>query len=165
MIAIGLLILGGIVCVLAALFLTLLAVDMLQHPGGMGIEKVLAPIVGLVSLGLFVLAGFCMYWASRLGKRSTSQSGLPEIEHSTKGLKPVSPEEMEKLRAEVLRQFGGLPPLATLRSLAREAAIFALIGGLTVAIAARSLMAGWRYGSVFGLGVWIVYRLFRFALT
>lgn len=34
MIAIGPLILGGIVCVLAGLFLTLLAVDMLQHPGG-----------------------------------------------------------------------------------------------------------------------------------
>ena len=35
MIAMGLLILGGIVCVFAGLFLTLLAVDMLQHPGGM----------------------------------------------------------------------------------------------------------------------------------
>jgi protein-S-isoprenylcysteine O-methyltransferase Ste14 len=73
MIAMGLLILGGIVCVLAASFLTLLAVDMLQHPGGMGIEKVLAPIIGLVALGLFVLAGFCMYWASRLGKRRAGE--------------------------------------------------------------------------------------------
>ena len=72
MIAMGLLILGGIISVLAALFLTLLAVDMLQHPGGIGIEKVLAPILGLVALGLFVLAGFCMYWASRFGKRSPS---------------------------------------------------------------------------------------------
>ncbi len=73
MIAMTLLILGGIVCILAALFLTLLAVGMLQHPGGMGIEKVLAPIIGLVATGLFVMAGFCMYWASRLGKRSTSE--------------------------------------------------------------------------------------------
>jgi hypothetical protein len=73
MIAMGLLILGGIVCVLAALLLTLLAVSMLQHPGGMGVEKVLAPIIGLVALGLFVIAGFCMYWASRLGKRSTRE--------------------------------------------------------------------------------------------
>jgi hypothetical protein len=164
MIAIGLLILGGIVCVLAALFLTLLAVDMLQHPGGMGIEKVLAPIIGVVSLGLFVLAGFCMYWASRLGKRSTSQGALPEIEHSTTGLKPISPEEIEQFRSNVRRRFG-LPPVATMRSLAREAAIFTLIGGLTVAVVARSLMAGLHYGSVFGLGVWIVYQLFRFALT
>ena len=69
----SLLILGGIVCLLAALFLTLLAVGMLQHPGGMDVERVLAPIIGLVALGLFVMAGFCMYWASRLGKRSTSE--------------------------------------------------------------------------------------------
>jgi hypothetical protein len=73
MIATGLLILGGIISILAALFLTLLAVDMLQHPGGMGVEKVLAPIIGLVALGLFVLSGFCMYWASRFGKRTTSE--------------------------------------------------------------------------------------------
>jgi hypothetical protein len=73
MIAMGFLILAGIVCVLAALFLTLLAVSMLQHPGGMGVEKVLAPLIGLVALGLFAMAGFCMYWASRLGKRSTSE--------------------------------------------------------------------------------------------
>lgn len=164
MIAIGLLILGGIVCVLAALFLTLVAVDMLQYPGGMGIEKVLAPIVGVVSLGLFVLGGFCMHWASRFGKRSANAAVPQEIEHSTKGLKPLSPEEIEQLRANVLRRFGP-PQLATMRSLAREAAIFTLIGALTIAIAARSLMAGLHYGSVFGLGVWIVYRLFRFALT
>lgn len=73
MIAMGLLILGGIVFVLAALLLTLLAVSMLQQPGGMGVEKVLAPILGLVALGLFVMAGFCMRWASRLGKRSTTE--------------------------------------------------------------------------------------------
>ena len=73
MIAMSLLILGGIVCLLAALFLTLLAVDMLQHPGGIGMEKLVAPIIGLVALSLFVMSGFCMYWASRLGKRSTSE--------------------------------------------------------------------------------------------
>lgn len=69
MIAMGLLIFGGIVCVLAGSFLTLLAVSMLQQPGGMGIEKVLAPILGVVALGLFVMAGFCFFWASRVGKR------------------------------------------------------------------------------------------------
>lgn len=73
MISMGLLILGGIVCILAWSFLTLLAVSMLQHPGGMGVEKVLAPIIGLVALGLFVMAGFCMYWASRLGKRRAGE--------------------------------------------------------------------------------------------
>jgi hypothetical protein len=73
MIAMGLLILGGIISVLAALFLTLLAVDMLQHPGGIGMEKLVAPIIGLVALGLFVISGFCMYWASRFGKRTTAE--------------------------------------------------------------------------------------------
>jgi len=73
MIGMVLLILGGVVCILGALFLTLLAVSMLQHPGGMGIEKVLAPILGVVALGLFTLAGFCMYWASRVGKWSAEE--------------------------------------------------------------------------------------------
>ena len=72
MIAMGLL-LGGIVCILGGSFLTLLAVSMLQHPGGMGVEKVLAPIIGLVALGLFVMTRFCMYWASRLGKRRADE--------------------------------------------------------------------------------------------
>jgi hypothetical protein len=46
---------------------------MLQHPGGIGMEKLVAPIIGLVALGLFVISGFCMYWASRFGKRTTAE--------------------------------------------------------------------------------------------
>jgi hypothetical protein len=73
MIAMGLLLLGAIVCILAGLLLTLFAVSMLQQPGGMGIEKVLAPIIGLVALGFFVMAGFCLYWASRVAKRRAGE--------------------------------------------------------------------------------------------
>ena len=86
------------------------------------------------------------------------------MEHTTEELNLLSPEEKEQLRTNALKQFC-LPPLAIMRNLAREAAIFTLIGGLLVAIAALSLMAGLIYGSVVGLGIWIVYRLLRFALT
>jgi hypothetical protein len=86
------------------------------------------------------------------------------MEHTTEELNRLSPEERERLRSNVLKQFG-LPPLATVRNLAGEAVIFMVIGGLLVVMAARSLMAGLIYGSVGGLGIWIVYRLFRFALT
>jgi hypothetical protein len=86
------------------------------------------------------------------------------MEHTTEELYRLSPEEKEQFQANVLKQFG-LPPLATMRVLAREAVIFTLIGGLLVAIAALSLTAGLTYGSVAGLGIWIVYRLLRFALT
>jgi hypothetical protein len=84
--------------------------------------------------------------------------------HTSEELNRLSPEEKEQFRANVLKQFG-LPPLATISNLAREAVIFALIGILLVAIAALSPMAGLIYGSVAGLGIWIVYRLLRFALT
>jgi hypothetical protein len=86
------------------------------------------------------------------------------MEHTTEELNRLSPDERERLRSNVLKQFG-LPPLATVRNLAGEAVIFMVIGGLLVVMAARSLMAGLIYGSVGGLGIWIVYRLFRFALT
>ena len=86
------------------------------------------------------------------------------MEHTTEELNRLSPEERERLRSNVLKQFG-LPPLATVRNLAGEAVTFMVIGGLLVVMAARSLMAGLIYGSVGGLGIWIVYRLFRFALS
>jgi len=93
------------------------------------------------------------------------RNALQEImEHTTEELNPLSPEEKEQLQTDALRQFG-LPPLATLRIWAREAAIFTLIGVLFVAIAALSPMVGLTYGSVVGLGIWIVYRLLRFALA
>jgi len=92
------------------------------------------------------------------------RNALQEImEHRTEELKRLSPEEKEKLQTDALKQFG-LPPLATLHIWAREAAIFALIGGLFLALAGLSL-SDLVYGSVFGLGIWIAYRLLRFLLT
>ena len=85
-------------------------------------------------------------------------------EAPTEELNRLSPEEKEQLQTDMLKQFG-LPPLATLRIWAREAAIFTLIGAVLMAIAARSPMPGLTYGSVFGLGIWTVYRLLRFALA
>ena len=93
------------------------------------------------------------------------QNAIEQVMAHTSGeLTCLSPQEREQLQTGVLKQFG-LPPLTTLRIWAREAAIFALFGALGVALAARSLMAGLAYGSVMGVGIWIVYRLFRFALT
>ena len=85
-------------------------------------------------------------------------------EHTSEELSRLSPEEKEQLQTDALKQLG-LPSLATLRIWAREAVIFSLIGALLLAIAALSPMAGLRYGSVVGFGIWIVYRLLRFVLA
>jgi hypothetical protein len=78
MIAKGLFILGGSICILLGLFLTLLVVGMLEQPGGMGVEKLLGPLIGLAALGLFVTGGFCLYAARLVGKRRASeQSSIP----------------------------------------------------------------------------------------
>jgi hypothetical protein len=93
------------------------------------------------------------------------RNALQEImEHTTEELNRLSPEEKEQLQTDALKQFG-LPPFATLRVWAREAAIFTLIGALLVVILARSPKAGLTYGLVVGLGIWIVYRLLRFVLA
>jgi hypothetical protein len=39
----------------------------------MGVEKVLAPIIGLLAVGLFVMAGYCLYAANRVGKRRAAE--------------------------------------------------------------------------------------------
>jgi len=93
------------------------------------------------------------------------QNAMQEImRHTSEELSRLSPEQKEQLQADALKQFG-LPSLGTLRLWAREAVIFGLIGSLLMAIAASSPMAGLRYGSVIGFGIWIVYRLLRFALA
>jgi hypothetical protein len=93
------------------------------------------------------------------------QNAIEEVMvHTNEELKRRSPQEIKQLQTAVLKQFG-LPPLATLRIWAREAALFALIGALLVALAALSPMAGLTYGSVVGLGIWTVYRLLRFVLA
>jgi len=93
------------------------------------------------------------------------RNAIQEImERTSEELNRLSPEEKEQLQTDALKQFG-LPPLAMLRIWAREAVIFSLIGALLVATAAWSPMAGLRYGSVVGFGIWIVYQLLWFALA
>lgn len=93
------------------------------------------------------------------------RNAIQEImEHTSEELNRLSPEEKEQLQTDALKQLG-LPPLATLRIWAREAVIFSLTGALLVAITALSPMAGLRYGSVLGFGIWIVYRLLLFVLA
>jgi len=90
------------------------------------------------------------------------QNAIEEVmAHTSEELKRRSPQERKQLQTAVLKQFD-LPPLATLRIWAREAALLALIGALLVALAALSPIAGLTYGSVVGLGIWTVYRLLRF---
>jgi len=40
----------GSVSILLGLFLTLLVVHMFQYPGGMGVEKLLGPLIGAAAL-------------------------------------------------------------------------------------------------------------------
>ena len=64
----GILIFAGIGATLLGLFLTLLVIGMYQNPGGMGVERLIGPIFGLLALGLFFVAGICFYAASRISK-------------------------------------------------------------------------------------------------
>ncbi len=64
----GILIFAGIGSTLLGLFLTLLVIGMFQRPGGIGAEKLLGPIFGIIALGLFFVAGICFYAASRINR-------------------------------------------------------------------------------------------------
>ena len=43
-------IIAGIMCISVGLVSALIVVDMFQHPGGIGAEKLMGPVVGLVAL-------------------------------------------------------------------------------------------------------------------
>jgi hypothetical protein len=53
-------IIAGIMCILLGLLSALIVVDMFQHPGGIGAEKLLGPVVGVVALGFFAGGGLCL---------------------------------------------------------------------------------------------------------
>jgi hypothetical protein len=61
-------IIAGIMCISMGLVSALIVVDMFQHPGGIGAEKLLGPVIGLVALGFFAAGGVCLYVARRLDK-------------------------------------------------------------------------------------------------
>jgi len=58
----------GIMCIGAGLVSVLIVVAMFQHPGGIGAEKLVGPVVGLVGFGFFAGGGACLYVANRLDK-------------------------------------------------------------------------------------------------
>jgi hypothetical protein len=59
---------AGIICIGAGLVSALIVVVMFQHPGGIGAEKLLGPVIGLVALGFLAGGGACLYVAKRLDK-------------------------------------------------------------------------------------------------
>lgn len=58
----------GIMCIHLGLVSALMVVAMFQHPGGIGAEKLVGPVVGLIALGFFAGGGACLYVAKRLDK-------------------------------------------------------------------------------------------------
>jgi hypothetical protein len=45
---------------------------MFQHPGGIGAEKLLGPVIGMIALIFFSAGGLCLYLARRLGQMQKS---------------------------------------------------------------------------------------------
>ena len=66
-------IIAGIMCISVGLVSALIVVDMFQHPGGIGAEKLMGPVVGLVALVFFSGGGLCLYVARRLGQLHKNQ--------------------------------------------------------------------------------------------
>jgi hypothetical protein len=67
------LIIAGALCDLGALFLTILTVDMFQHPRGIGAEKITGPFLGLVAVSLFAASALCFVISSRIKFRPEGQ--------------------------------------------------------------------------------------------
>ena len=59
----------GIACILLGLLAVIIVVNMFQHPGGIGMEKLAGPILGAIALALLLGGGACLYAVTRLGKR------------------------------------------------------------------------------------------------
>ena len=66
-------IIAGILCIILGSLLALAVVSMFQHPGGIGAEKLMGPVIGLVTLVFFSGGGVCLYVANRLGKLIKNQ--------------------------------------------------------------------------------------------
>ena len=66
-------IIAGILCIILGSLLALAVVRMFQHPGGIGAEKLMGPVIGLVALVFFSGGGVCLYVANRLGKLIKNQ--------------------------------------------------------------------------------------------
>ena len=64
----------GIMCIGAGLVSVLLVVAMFQRPGGIGAEKLVGPVIGLVAFGFFAGGGASLYVAKRLDKLGKKES-------------------------------------------------------------------------------------------
>ena len=58
------LVVGGLLIVLALAGLVLI-VEWLSHPGGIGMEWIVVPVVGLIALGCFIVGGMFVRLALR----------------------------------------------------------------------------------------------------
>ena len=67
------LIIAGALCDVVALFLTILTVDMFQHPRGIGAEKIMGPFFGLIAVSLFAASAVCFVISSRIKFRPEGQ--------------------------------------------------------------------------------------------
>lgn len=63
------LIIAGTVCDLVAVFLTILVVNMFQHPRGIGAEKIMGPFLGVIAASLFAASAVCFLISSRFKPR------------------------------------------------------------------------------------------------
>ncbi|PYU33345.1 MAG: hypothetical protein DMG31_09190 [Acidobacteria bacterium] len=64
---------AGILCIILGLLSALLVVDMFAYPGGIGAEKLVGPVVGVIALGFFAGGGVCLHVAKRLDKLIKNQ--------------------------------------------------------------------------------------------
>ena len=64
---------AGVLCIVLGLLSALVVVSIFQHPGGIGAEKLLGPVIGLFALGFFSGGGLCLHFAKRLDKLIKNQ--------------------------------------------------------------------------------------------
>ena len=62
----------GCLSFLVAMLLALIVLDMIQHPGGIGMEWLAGPLVGLFGLGFVTVGVVCIRVALALKKRPVS---------------------------------------------------------------------------------------------
>jgi len=65
----------GSLAILAGLFAMLIVVNMIQHPGGIGMEWIAGPVVGFVGLA-FLAGGMAMIRVAAVIKKSSAPAQL-----------------------------------------------------------------------------------------
>jgi uncharacterized membrane protein len=94
-------IIAGIICINLGLISALIVVVMFQHPGGIGVEKLVGPVVGLVALGFFAGGVVCLYVPKRLDKlikNSNVSKVSPRADRNLLSLVDIVPHLTRALR-------------------------------------------------------------------